>query len=189
LTATFQLETARLILRPWQEQDRAPFAAINADPEVMHYFPALMTHEESDAAADRYNQQLERDGFTMFAAADRNHGTLLGVLGAQTMRFAVPHLPQPAVEIGWRLASHAHGRGLATEGARAILHHLRNETNLREVVAITTPDNLPSQNVMRKLGMIERPELIFDHPLVAPDSPRRQHVLYSLQLSSDDAHQ
>jgi len=162
-----------------------PFAAMNADPIVMRYFPALMTQQESDEAADRYNQQLERDGFTMFAVEDRTDATLLGVIGAQTMRFEIPSLPSPAVELGWRLASHAHGRGIATEGARAILDHLRTTTNLREVVAITTPDNLPSQNVMRKLGMTPRPELTFDHPLVPPDSPRRQHVLYSLELSTN----
>ena len=184
MTTTLHLATPRLLLRPWQDSDRAPFAAMNADPNVMRYFPALMTQEESDAAADRYNQQLARDGFTMFALEDRTDGTFLGVLGAQTMRFEIPNLPQPAVEIGWRLAAHAHGRGLATEGARAILTHLRNETTLREVVAITTPDNLASQNVMRKLNMIARPELTFDHPLIAPDHPRRQHVLYNLDLSS-----
>jgi RimJ/RimL family protein N-acetyltransferase len=183
LTTTLHLATPRLLLRPWQDNDRAPFAAMNADPEVMRHFPALLTQEESDAAADRYNQQLDRDGFTMFAVEDRNNGIFLGVLGAQTMRFEIPNLPQPAVEIGWRLAAHAHGRGLATEGARTILTHLRNHTTLREVVAITTPDNLPSQNVMRKLGMNARPELTFDHPLIAPDHPRRQHVLYSLELT------
>jgi RimJ/RimL family protein N-acetyltransferase len=182
LPTTLQLATPRLLLRPWQDSDRAPFAAMNADPEVMRYFPALLTQEESDAAADRYNQQLDRDGFTMFAVEDRNDRTFLGVIGAQTMRFEIPHFPQPAVEIGWRLAAHAHGRGLATEGARAILTHLRNETTLREVVAITTPDNLSSENVMRKLNMIARPELTFDHPLIAPDNPRRQHILYSLEL-------
>jgi RimJ/RimL family protein N-acetyltransferase len=158
---------------------------MNANPDVMRYFPALLTQEESDAAADRYNQQLDRDGFTMFAVEDRNDAIFLGVLGAQTMRFEIPHFPQPAVEIGWRLAAHAHGRGLATEGARAILTHLRNETHLREVVAITTSDNLPSRNVMHKLGMTHRLELTFDHPLIAPDHPRRQHVLYSLELTSD----
>ena len=107
----------------------------------------------------------------MFALEDRATHELIGILGAQTMRFEVPNLPQPAVEIGWRLAAHAQSRGLATEGASALLTHLRNETTLREVVAITTPDNLASQNVMRKLDMIPRPELTFDHPLVAPDSP------------------
>jgi RimJ/RimL family protein N-acetyltransferase len=183
LTATVHLATARLILRPWQDGDRAPFAAMNADPNVMRFFPNLMTREESDEAIDRYNLQLTRDGFTMLALEDRTTHELIGILGAQTMRFAVPNLPQPAVEIGWRLSAHAHGRGLATEGARAILTHLRNETTVREVVAITTPDNLASQNVMCKLNMTARPELTFDHPLIAPDHPRRQHVLYSLELN------
>jgi RimJ/RimL family protein N-acetyltransferase len=184
VTTTLQLATPRLLLRPWQDRDRAPFATMNADPEVMRYFPTLMTQQETDDAADRYNQQLDRDGFTMFAVEDRSDGTFLGVIGAQTMRFEVPRLPQPAVEIGWRLAAHAQGRGLATEGARVLLTHLRNETTLREVVAITTRDNLASQNVMRKLGMLPRPELTFDHPLIAADHRRRQHVLYNLDLSS-----
>ncbi len=183
MTSTLQIETARLILRPWQDQDRAPFAAMNADPVVMRHFPALMTQEESDAAVDRYNQQLERDGFTMLAATDRLSGEFLGVLGAQMMRFELPNLSQPAVEIGWRLIAPAHGRGLATEGARAVIDHLRKQTNLREVVAITTPDNNASQNVMRKLGMTERPELTFDHPLIAIDSPQRRHVLYIVELA------
>jgi RimJ/RimL family protein N-acetyltransferase len=183
MTTTLQLATPRLLLRPFEDRDRAPFAAMNADPIVMRYFPNLMSREESDEAVDRYNMQLARDGFTMFALEDRHTHELVGILGAQTMRFEIPNLPQPAVEIGWRLATHAHGKGLATEGAQAILTHLRNETAVREVVAITTPDNLASQNVMRKLGMIPRPELTFDHPLIAPNHPRRQHVLYSLELT------
>jgi RimJ/RimL family protein N-acetyltransferase len=146
-----------------------------------------MTPEESNAAAERYNLQLARDGFTMFALEDRATAEILGVLGAQTMRFTIPNIPPPTVEIGWRLAAHAHGRGLATEGARAVLDHLRHTTTLREVVAITTPDNLASQNVMRKLGMLPRPELTFDHPLIAPNHPRRQHVLYSRDLTPQTA--
>ena len=181
MTAAFQIVTPRLVLRDWQQRDREPFAAMNSDPAVMHYFPARLTPEETNAAVDRYTQQLARDGFTMFAAEDRGTGEFLGLLGAQTMRFAVPHLSQPAVEIGWRLASSAQGRGLATEGARAVLEHLR-EQNIHEVVAITVPDNQPSRNVMEKLGMQHRRELTFDHPLVAQDSPRRRHVLYSLML-------
>jgi RimJ/RimL family protein N-acetyltransferase len=183
VTTTLQLATSRLLLRPFEDRDRAPFAAMNADPVVMRYFPNLMSREESDEAIDRYNMQLARDGFTMFALEDRATHELVGLLGAQTMRFAIPNLPQPAVEIGWRLAAHAHGRGLATEGATAILAHLRAATTLREVAAVTTPDNLASQNVMSKLGMTPRPELTFDHPLIAPNHPRRQHVLYSLELT------
>ena len=183
MTATLHLATPRLLLRPWQDRDRAPFAAMNADPAVMHFFASTYTPEESDEAIDRYNLQLARDGFTMLALGDSATHELLGILGAQTMRFEVPNLAQPAVKIGWRLAAHAHNRGLATEGATAILAHLRATTTLREVVAITTPDNLASQNVMRKLGMTPRPELTFDHPLIPPNHPRRQHVLYSLELT------
>lgn len=155
---------------------------MNADPAVMRYFPALMSAEESIAAATRYNEQLDRDGFTMFAAESLADGTLLGVLGAQTMRFPVPGLPQPAVEIGWRLATSAQGHGLATEGARALLAFLRANTTLQQVVAITAPENLASRNVMEKLHMQLRPELSFDHPNVAEGCLHRQHVLYSLEL-------
>lgn len=178
-----QIVSPRLLLRAWQLQDRAAFAAMNANVEVMRYFPALMTVDESDAAAERYNMQLERDGFTMFAVEERESGNFVGVIGAQTMRFSVPGLPQPAVEIGWRLALHAHGKGFATEGARAVLDYLRSETELAEIYAVTTPDNITSQRVMHKLGMKQRPELSFDHPLVAADSPRRRHVLFSMEIT------
>jgi RimJ/RimL family protein N-acetyltransferase len=182
MTTTIQLVSPRLVLREWQERDRAPFAIMNADPIVMRYFAAPLTLEESNEAADRYNHQLERDGFTMFAVEDRLSGEFVGVLGAQTMRFAVPNLPQPAVEIGWRLNSASQGRGLATEGATAVLDHLRQTGTITEVVAITAPLNLPSRNVMQKLGMHYRPELTFDHPLVPEGSPLKQQVLYSLAL-------
>src|SRR5438270_10039402 len=117
---SIQLVTERLILRAWREEDRDRFAAMNADPEVMRFFAAPLTRAESDEAIDRYNMQLARDGFTMFAAELRETGTLAGTIGMQVMRDAIPKVPQPVVEIGWRLARHAQGQGLATEGARAL---------------------------------------------------------------------
>ena len=182
MTATIQLVSPRLLLREWQPRDRVPFAEMNADAAVMRYFHAPLTADESNDAADRYNAQLERDGFTMFAVEDRLTGNFVGVIGAQTLRYAIPNYPQPAVEIGWRLTTASQGRGLATEGAIAVLDHLRQLGTVREVVAITTPSNLPSRNVMQKLRMQHRPELTFDHPLVPTESPLRQHVLYSLPL-------
>ena len=180
LSTTLQLETPRLILRAWRDEDRAPFAAMNADPEVMRYFEAPLSSAESDAAINRYNAQLARDGFTMFAAEDRETHTLAGILGMQTMRIEVPNLPQPAVEIGWRLARAAQGRGLATEGARAVVHHTFHTLGLRELVAIAAPANTASRRVMEKLGMTHRPELTFNHPSMPPNHPLQPHVLYSL---------
>jgi RimJ/RimL family protein N-acetyltransferase len=177
---TFQLATTRLILRPWQDRDRAPFATMNADPAVMTYFAASMTPEESNAAIDRYLFQLDRDGFTMFAAEHRETGDLAGVIGMQTMRDIVPHLPQPAVEIGWRLALEHQNKGLATEGAQTIIDHAFTELHLHEVVAITAEGNAASRRVMEKLGMTHRPELAFDHPRVPAGHPHQRHALYAL---------
>lgn len=184
MNISFQLVTPRLILRPWQEHDRAPFAAMNADPDVMTYFAAPLTPAESNDAMARYNMQLERDGFTMFAAEHRATGELAGVIGMQTMRDIVPNLPQPAVEIGWRLARRFHGLGLATEGAQAVLHFAFTQHGLPQIVAITAVGNEASRNVMRKLGLTHQPALDFDHPRMVAGHPHLRHVLYALRNPS-----
>lgn len=182
----FQLETARLSFRPWQQEDRAYFAALNANPEVMRYFAAPLSTEQSNEAVDRYMAFYERDGFCMMPAHLRDTGSFVGVIGMQTMRDVVEGLPQPAVEVGWRLLPEAQGKGLATEGARAFLKHGLRTLGLAEVVAITAVQNTPSRRVMQKLGMTERPELEFDHPRVPAGHPFRRHVLYSIRNSDLD---
>ena len=181
LTSPLQLETARLKLRSLEDRDRADFAAMNADLAVMRYFAAPLTREESDEAVDRYTRQLERDGFSFLATESREDGEFLGILGMQVMRVAVPNLPQPAIEVGWRLKCTAQGKGFATEGARALVDHAFQTLDLPEIVAITVPDNTGSRHVMEKLGMVHRAELMFEHPLVPAGHRYRQHVLYSLK--------
>jgi RimJ/RimL family protein N-acetyltransferase len=181
LTQALQLETPRLTLRRWQESDREPFAEMNADPVVMHFFAAPMTREQSDEAIDRYLTAFDHEGFSFFAAVDRVSGDLIGTIGLQTMRDHVPNLPQPAVEIGWRLTQSAQGKGLATEGARTIVDFAFNKLGLNEVVAITALPNKPSRRVMKKLGMTHRPELDFDHPRVPAGHQYQRHTLYSLR--------
>ena len=130
MTHSLQLETPRLILRPARDSDRAPYAAMNADPAVMTYFASPMTREESDASLARFQAAYERDGFGFLTAELRSTGAFAGIIGAQTMRDAVPNLPQPAIEIGWRLPRALHGQGLATEGARATVDFCFNQLNL-----------------------------------------------------------
>ena len=180
LTA-LQLETPRLILRPARDSDRAPYAEMNADPEVMTYFASTMTPEESDASLARFQAAYDRDGFGFLVAELRSTGAFAGIIGAQTMRDAVPNLPQPAVEIGWRLPRAFHGQGLATEGARATVEFCFNQLNLPEVVAITALGNQPSRHVMEKLGMTYRPDLDFNHPRMPAGHPHHRHALYQLQ--------
>jgi RimJ/RimL family protein N-acetyltransferase len=180
LTQVLQLETSRLTLRRWREDDRAAFAEMNADPVVMQYFEGPFTRQQSDEAIDRYLAAFDRNGFSFFAATLRDTGAFAGTIGLQIMRDVVPNLPQPAVEIGWRLAQSAQGKGLATEGARAIVDFAFNQLGLSEVVAITALPNRASRHVMEKLGMTHRPELDFDHPRVPAGHLYQRHTLYRL---------
>lgn len=180
MTAVLQLETERLVLRPIEGRDREAFAAMNADAAVMTYFAAPMSADESDAAIVRYAAARARDGFSFFAAESRETGAFAGMIGLQVMRDVVPGLPQPAVEIGWRLPLAYQGKGLATEGARAVVRFAFEELRLHEVVAITAVANMASRHVMEKLGMKRQPHLDFDHPRVPEGHPHRRHVLYRL---------
>ena len=181
LTQALQLETPRLILRRWQEADRAPFAAMNADPVVMRFFAAPFTTEQSNETIDRYLAAFDREGFSFFAAILRDTAAFAGTIGLQTMRDVVPDLPQPAVEIGWRLTQASQGQGLATEGALAVIDFAFHQLGLVEVVAITAIPNQPSRRVMEKLCMTHRPELDFDHPRVPAGHLYERHTLYSLR--------
>jgi RimJ/RimL family protein N-acetyltransferase len=184
MSIALQLVTERLILRPWRDSDRAPFVAMNSDPLVMTYFASAMTPEESDDAIGRFQAAYDRDGFSFFTAELRSTGAFAGIIGAQTMRDEVPNLPQPAVEIGWRLPRAFHGQGLATEGARATVAFCFSTLNLPEVVAVTALGNRASRHVMEKLGMTHRPDLEFDHPRMPAGHPHQRHALYRLESST-----
>jgi RimJ/RimL family protein N-acetyltransferase len=154
---------------------------MNANPHVMAFFPSLMTHWQSNEAIDRYLSAFDRDGFSFFAAEHRETGAFAGLIGLQIMRDAVPNLPQPAVEIGWRLSPHFQRQGLATEGAAAVVDFAFQQLDLSEVVAITAIGNTASRHVMEKLGMTHKPELTFDHPRVPSGHLHQRHALYQLQ--------
>ena len=172
------LNTDRLILRPWQTQDREPFAVINRDPAVMQFMPAPLSAEESDAFVDRIEAHFNQHGFGLWAAQLRNPDQFIGYVGLAVPRFQAAFMP--AVEIGWRLASDFWHRGLATEGARAVVDHAFNVLELPALVSFTVPANLPSRRVMEKIGMIHNPSEDFDHPLLPYGHPLRHHVLYRL---------
>lgn len=173
-----QLETERLILRRWRDEDREPFAAINADPRVMEHFPAPLTRAESDAMVDRIEVGFAEHGFGLWAVERRDDGTVVGFVGLSVPGFDAHFTP--AVEVGWRLAPNAWGQGLATEAARAAIEDGFGRAGLREIVSFTTAANERSQAVMRRLGMTHDPAEDFAHPVLAADHPLSWHVLYRL---------
>ena len=178
------LLTERLRLRPMEPRDRDAFVAMNLDPEVMHFFAERYTAEKSDEHIARYQIQLARDGFSFLTLEHRKTGQYLGLVGMQIMTIVIPNLPQPAVEIGWRLTREAHGQGYATEAAQALLNHGFCTLRLPGVVAIIATGNTASQRVAHKLGMVLEPELTFHHPIFPKGHRNATHFVYSLKNPS-----
>jgi len=172
------LRTPRLILRHWQPSDRAPFAAMNADPAVMAYLPSTLTRAESDALADAIEANLAARGFGLWALEIAGVAPFAGFVGLSVPAFEAPFTP--CVEIGWRLVAAQWGQGYATEAARAVLVHAWDAVGLDEVVSFTTIGNTRSRAITARLGMRYDPADDFDHPRLAAGHPLRRHVLYRL---------
>ncbi|MGH8793808.1 MAG: GNAT family N-acetyltransferase [Stackebrandtia sp.] len=170
--------TDRLILRNWRHGDREPFAALNADPEVMRHLPGVRTRAASDAMVDRLAAAIARDGYGLWAVEVADAGDFVGFTGMTAADATFPCAP--AVEIGWRLARHAWGHGYATEAARACLEVAFDRLKLPELVSVTAPANVRSQAVMRRLGMTRDPSEDFD----LPSAPGGRAVLYRLEAAS-----
>jgi ribosomal-protein-alanine N-acetyltransferase len=173
-----ELRTSRLVLRRWRDDDREPFAALNADPVVMEHFPSPLSREESDALVDRIESGLEQRGWGLWAVEVAGRPAFVGFVGLNLATFDAPFTP--AVEVGWRLAREHWGHGYATEGAQAALDFGFDTLALDEIVSFTTHGNTRSRGVMGRLGMHHDPDDDFDNPNVPAGDPRRRHVLYRL---------
>jgi ribosomal-protein-alanine N-acetyltransferase len=175
---TEKLTTERLILRRWRETDREPFQAINADPRVMEFFPAVLTPRETDKAIARIEQHFETHSFGLYAAELIEARAFIGFVGLSVPTFEAPFMP--AVEIGWRLAFAHWGRGLAAEGAQTVVRHAFETLELPDLVSFTSTANSRSRRVMENIGMVHDPAGDFDHPRLPEGHPLRRHVLYRL---------
>lgn len=177
------LQTERLILRPWKEEDKVPFAIMNSDPEVMEHFPALLTKEQSDQLYSRLSSFIQQNGWGLWAVEVPGVADFIGFIGLFRPTFT-SHFT-PCVEVGWRLARPFWGKGYATEGALKALDFGFNELKLDEIVSFTAYSNTRSQAVMQKIGMKHKLEDDFDHPLLAEGHPLRRHVLYRCKRADE----
>jgi RimJ/RimL family protein N-acetyltransferase len=173
-----EFRTERLLLRQWREEDREPFAKLNADPETMRYFVSTMTREESDATVDWATALIDERGWGLWAVEVVGGAPFIGFVGLNLPRFRPEW-----VEVGWRLRREHWGNGYATEAAREALRFGFEELGLDEIVSFTSVPNTPSRRVMERIGMTHDPTRDFDHPGVPEGHPLRRHVLYAISRS------
>jgi RimJ/RimL family protein N-acetyltransferase len=173
------LRTERLVLRQWRDDDREPYAALNADPVVMEHFPSVLSRAESDAHVDRMIARLDEQRWGLWAVEVPGVASCIGFVGLNAPWFE-EHFT-PAVEVGWRLARHAWGHGYASEAATESLRFAFEDLGLDEVVSFTSPRNERSQAVMLRIGMARDEAGDFDHPSVPVGNPLRRHVLYRIR--------
>lgn len=172
-----ELNTERLLLRQWRNEDLRGFAELNADPAVMQFYPELLSQQRSNAEAAKLKSLISKNGWGFWAVEPITEQSFIGLVGLHKPTFKLPF--GPCVEIGWRLAKKYWGKGYASEAAAACLDFAFDKLDLSEVFAFTSVGNMKSRAVMERLNMVDT-KINFDHPTIPQDSPLREHVVYKI---------
>jgi len=162
------------MLRQWKDSDLEPFAAMNADPEVMRFFVIRATKEESAASMARFRAAIDQRGWGPWAVDVG--GVFAGLISLSKPTFTAHFTP--CVEIGWRFRQEFWGQGIAYTAALQAESFAFNTLKLPELVSFTTVSNVRSRRLMERLGFSRDPKDDFLHPSVPEDHPFRPHVLY-----------
>ncbi len=170
------IQTDRLILRQWRTSDLDACAQMNADEDVMRYFPSTLSKEETMAMIERFSRGIEEQGWGFWACELKENHVFIGFIGINDR--LIPKPIAPAVEVGWRLLKEYWGKGYATEGAKACLDFAFNQLGIEQIVSFTAEKNFRSRKVMERIGMKYEGE--FEHPKLPQGHPLRRHVLYRI---------
>jgi ribosomal-protein-alanine N-acetyltransferase len=176
------IETPRLRLRNWRDEDLQPWFEMGADPRVMEFFPSVYDRERSDSIAASVRQRNEVNPYGWWVIEEKDGEPFAGVMQLADVPFEAHFTP--VHEIGWRLPAKFWGRGYATEAARAILDYAFERLGMDEVVALTTVMNVRSRRVMERLGMTRDPNDDFDNPRVPEGHALQRHVLYRIRKAA-----
>lgn len=173
------IETNRLILRTWGDNDINDYYLLNQDPKVVEFLLKMSSIEQSKEFIECMNDQFHAHGYTIFAMEEKQSGILIGFTGLNAPKWRAHFTP--CVEIGWRLSSKFWGNGYATEAARAVLDYGFKKCALKEILAWTVPANLRSIRVMEKIGMEHDINRDFNHPEVPEGHELSKHILYRIR--------
>lgn len=176
MKTNYLFESERLGFRAWTMEDLPDMAALNADPEVMRFFPATLTEQQTKDFILRMQTMLKENGYCYYAVDEKEEGNFIGFIGMFWQTYEAPFTP--ATDIGWRLAKNFWGKGYATEGAKRCLSHAFENLRLKQVVATAPRINQPSIHVMEKIGLQKLGEFI--HPRLAGNSRLENCVYYGI---------
>ena len=171
------IETERVTLRPWREEDVAEFARVTNTPAVMEFLGGVRDPKEFDGSYERVTASQKENGFCFWIVERRSDGALLGFCGLK-----VGNTPpiEGEIEIGWRLREDAWGQGYAREAAEAALEWAWRNLSCGRVVAITAAGNKRSWGLMERLGMRRLHDLDFEHPDVPVGNKAKAHITYAI---------
>lgn len=174
------LETPRLRLRRWLPRDEAPFAAMNADPEAMQYFPALITPEQSRMAIGMFEANFEKHGYSFWAVELKDDHAFVGSIGLEPydLKLNSGEIRASHVAIGWQLVRAYWGQGLAFEATQAVMEDAANRIHLDEVIAVTHESNLRSARLCERLDMQCDRNSPIDDRTRALGHPLRRQLVY-----------
>ena len=170
------LQTSRLILRNWKQNDIEPFAILNSDPRVCEFLPNVLSQGETLTSVIKIQSHFKKHAFGLFAVELISTKTFIGFVGLKYFSFD-SHFT-PSVELAWRLSWENWGQGLATEAAQKVTQYGFETLGLPEILAITAKNNQRSRRVMEKLGMFTNEDENFLHPQLEYSHPLAEHVLY-----------
>lgn len=173
----YLFKSDRLGFRNWLESDLEKLAVINADKEVMEFFPSTRTLPETKTFIERMRNQYRDKGYCYFSVDNLEDDTFIGFIGLSEQNFAADFTP--CTDIGWRLAKTAWNKGYATEGAKRCLEYGFEALHLDKIYSIAPVANIKSQQVMKKIGM--RQVKTFDHPQLLDNARLRKCVLYVIE--------
>jgi [ribosomal protein S5]-alanine N-acetyltransferase len=152
-----ELQTSRLILRSFREEDVDAMAQLFANPDFMRFSLGAHTERKQTVAVMEKVMGWDRAGVpSLFAVVPRDEDTVIGYCGFHHH----PEVPGE-VEIGYRLHPDYWNRGLITEAARAVRDHAFENLKLPRVISLVHPENLPSRRVAEKNGMQVEKEITF----------------------------
>ena len=171
------IETERLVLRDWREEDAEPFIRHTNTPAVMRWLGGVQTEEVARQAIKGRVVRWQRErGFTFWVVERKDDRALLGFCGLKLADTEGSPI-EGEYEVGWRLREDAWGQGYAKEAAIASLDHAFGPLGAERVVAVTYKENGPSWGLMERLGMKRREDLDFDDPRYPELNPT---IVYSI---------